>query len=136
MTITLPNSKLLAKLFGGIIFVDASFGLLVFGHKVLAIVVVDGEGHSRLVSVTVTPAHTEEDWLALFNDTDKLIQINRTDKVILLTDGEPAIHTAFDKCTIPAKYSSASCAIHKEMSVAERIGRKVLVYSGCASPTV
>ena len=121
----LPNSKLLADMFGSIVFVDASFGLLVFGHKVLAIVVMDGEGHSRLLSATVTPAHTEEDWLALFNDTDKLLKIRPPEKVVLLTDGEKALHTAFEKSTIPSTYSSASCAIHKEMSVAKRIGRKL-----------
>ena len=72
LTVTLPNSKLLAELFGDIRFIDTSFGLIVYGHKVLAQVVIDGESHSRLLSATIAPAHTFEDWLALFNHTRKL----------------------------------------------------------------
>ena len=58
LIVTLPNSKLLTELFGYIRFIDVSFGLILYGHKVLAQVVIDGENHSRLLSATVATAHT------------------------------------------------------------------------------
>ena len=69
LSIVMPNSDELLGKYGTTLHADATFGCLLYGHKVLGVAVVDGEGHSRVVSITIAPGHTEEDWLHLFNST-------------------------------------------------------------------
>ena len=71
LTIVMPNSKQLLAQYGKIIHCDCTFGCLLAGHKTMGTGVIDGEGHSRLASISIAPGHTKEDWLEMFNITQR-----------------------------------------------------------------
>ena len=55
--IVMPNSERLMRDYGngGVVYADATFGLVLAAMKCLLLVVVDGEGHNHLVSAFLTP---------------------------------------------------------------------------------
>ena len=59
----------------------------------MALVVCDGEGQCRILSFAISPSHSTEDWLRIFNKTSHLCR--RSTRAIIHCDGESAIKTAF-----------------------------------------
>ena len=55
--IVMPNSKRLIRDYGsgGVLYADATYGLVLFIMKCLTVTVVDGEGHNHLVAAFLTP---------------------------------------------------------------------------------
>ena len=53
--IVMPNAPQLLRDFGGVLYADATFGLVLLALKALLVVVRDGECHNHLVAVFLTP---------------------------------------------------------------------------------
>ena len=94
--ITMPNASQLMRDFGGVLYVDATFGLVVNTFKGLIAVVVDGEAHNHLICCFLTPGHSTEEWRTLFNEIAKIVGVDQMDKIILMHDQEEAILNASD----------------------------------------
>ena len=99
---------------------DCTFGTLIYGHKVMAISVVDSEGQVRLVSFTICPGHTEEDWLEMFNSTSAFC--GKAESVVCMADGEDAIEVAFHNSSIPSTATKQTCSRHAAWTSAKRAG--------------
>ena len=74
----MSNSQQLLNQYGTTIHCDCTFGCLLAGHKVMGTGVIDGEGHSRLASVSIAPGHTKADWLEMFKTTQCSYIINNS----------------------------------------------------------
>ena len=53
----MPNAERLMRDYGsgGVMYADATFGLVLAAMKCVLVVVVDGEGHNHLVAAFLTP---------------------------------------------------------------------------------
>ena len=56
----MPNAKQLMQRYGGVLYADGTFGLVLQTFNGLLVTVVDGEGHNHLVTIFLTPGHSLE----------------------------------------------------------------------------
>lgn len=119
LCIIMPNAEQLMRDYGGVLYTDATFGLVIQVFKALLLVVVDGEAHNHLVACYLTPGHELEEWLALFNAIATIPGVQEMDKVVLMHDEEAAIKTAFQSSNIAGKFEThTTCSKHCEWKIA------------------
>ena len=84
--IIMSNAEKLMKDYGGVLYTDATFGLVIQLFKALLVVVVDGEGHNHLVACFLTPGHDEDEWRYMFDSIAKIPGVDHMAKIILRVD--------------------------------------------------
>ena len=118
--LVMPQATQMMQDYGGVLYVDATFGLVMLSWLALLVVVVDGEGHNHLVSCFLTPGHDEEEWCKLFDAIAGIDGVKNMSKCVLMHDEEPAIKSAFEKSKIPHLVTVSTCTLHTKWSLAKK----------------
>ena len=116
--IVMPDACVLMRDYGGVLYADATFGIVLLLLKALLVVVVDGEGHNHLVSCFLTPGEDEAEWLKIFDSIAKIDGVKHMQKCVLMRDEDQAIKNAFDHSAIPKMMTTATCKLYTKWKMA------------------